>query len=63
MAAFDLLTPSFNVHNLFYDIFHFCRKLDAEKRGTVKRLEKKRHEIRQWTIEELKKEIEKYESH
>ena len=41
----------------------FAVKLDAEKRGTVKRLEKKRHEIRQWTIEELKKEIEKYESH
>lgn len=38
----------------------FAVRLDAEKKGTVKRLEKKRHEIRQWTIEELKKEIELY---
>ena len=39
----------------------FAVRLEAEKRGTVKRLEKKRHEIRQWTIEELKNEIKRYE--
>ena len=38
----------------------FAVRLEAEKKGTVKRLEKKRHEIRQWTIEELKNEIKKY---
>lgn len=40
----------------------FAARLEAETPGIVAELEKKRREIRQWTIPELEKEIQKYQN-
>lgn len=39
----------------------FAARLEAETPGIVAELEKKRREIRQWTVKEIEEEIEKYQ--